>query len=185
MIFNNVNDLGGREYGKGATEVAKGADPYKSGTIDKHLHGLEYGNQEMMMLRDHIESKKASPPKHRSVLDPNDITEDDHKLSFRHEVHGIVPGYSGHKPRARDMVGSTTVGFTMAYDHRPDKRPFGQYTGKVPPSFQSVSHDAFKPRDSKLSTGPEGNPVMPGYSGFVSKKRETYGASPYSGNGTY
>jgi len=109
--------------------------------------------------------------------------------SFRHEVHGIVPGYKGHMPRARDKVGKTAVGLTDALDKGPERtkeqRPYGMFHGNEPPADRSVSHDAYSPMKSKLVVGPSGDGVMPGYSGHVSKARETYGASIYSGNGEY
>ena len=106
--------------------------------------------------------------------------------SYRHEVHGIVPGYKGHMPRARDVVGTSTVGYVGFYDHTPQKRPYGQYHGNSPPPVDSVVHKPFTPAGSKLTHGPTNNKgVLPGYSGHVSMKRETYGASIYAVNGTY
>ena len=38
-------------------------------------------------------------------------------------------------------------------------RPYGQYQGNSPPKMQSIMRDPFKPRDSKLLSGPEGKPL--------------------------
>mmetsp|Transcript_26065 Transcript_26065/g.69528 ORF Transcript_26065/g.69528 Transcript_26065/m.69528 type:complete len:184 (-) Transcript_26065:406-957(-) len=169
------------------TKAALTPAPEPESYVEKRLGPLELAGAaadaaEDAAARDRLKSYLDTKPPPR-VLDPADA--EDERPSFRHEVHGIVPGYLGHKPRARDTVGTSVVGFTGAYDHSPHKRPYGQYQGNAPPKLRSVSHEAFRPKESKLVTGPEGKPVMPGYSGFVSKKRETYGASPYSGNGTY
>jgi hypothetical protein len=96
------------------------------------------------------------------------------KPSFRHEVGGIIPGYKGHMPRAREMVGKPTHGFTGYYDSSPEKRPYGQFSGAAPKA-QSFAHSPTKPTDTKLNHGPEQKMgVLPGYSGHISKKREMY-----------
>ena len=75
---------------------------------------------EHMQIKEHLQARSEALPRHRMVLDPHD--QEPERISFRHEVHGIVPGYLGHKPRARDTVGTSVVGFTGAYDHSPEHR---------------------------------------------------------------
>jgi len=132
-------------------------------------------------LKEYIEKRAThrDMAKHR-YLDPTEPSSlISQKSSYRHQVAGIVPGYTGYKPRDAFVVGHSSSGFTGAYDQNPRVRAYGQYKGDVPPAEQSLAKDPVVPQKAKLVLGPQQTPVMPGCSTFVSKRRETYGASPF------
>lgn len=111
--------------------------------------------------------------------------------SYRQEVNGIVPGYKGHVPRARDKVGGSAVGTVPLTSRGSDER--GQSSlatrragggmtrraASAPRERQSVSRRPFAADESKLQDA-FGQGTVPGYLGHVRGVRAVYGASTHS-----
>jgi len=109
---------------------------------------------------------------------------------YKNEVNGVMAGYSGHVPRARDKVGACPLGGVPG-------RPAAQNMSKLDPKglvqsskqvqgvpepllYRSEGHD---PQTKSIFTKPK-NPVgnkgvMPGYAGHVHRARYTVGLSPF------
>lgn len=103
-------------------------------------------------------------------------------------VNGIMVGYQGHVPRARDKVGSCPLGDVPGRPAAVNKSPIDskglvQSSNSVkgtdePPLYVSEAHD---PQGKKMFVKPK-NPVgnkgtMPGYAGHIHRARYTVGFS--------
>lgn len=121
-----------------------------------------------------------------------------------HEVNGIMVGYSGHVPRARDKVGSSPVGklpngrshngFPPPETTSPEKQKgFGTQTS-MPQEVDRYVSTAHKTqfetakaiatgqsRPTKLSTWNQRDPYVPRYSGHIPGAKEQIGGSVYGG----
>lgn len=108
---------------------------------------------------------------------PGDVTEkDDH---HRNHSRGVIPGYQGHVPRARDTFGVTAVGGLAPDAHIGSHKkmgPMSGHEGKVPweegYSYEAETFGQF----SEKKRG-----VMPGYAGFRPGARDVDGPSAFGG----
>jgi len=145
----------------------------------------------VMCMADHDHGLQWPPTK------PSDATQipfmamvPEKKADYHNEVNGIMIGYQGHVPRARDKVGSCPLGSVPGRPAAPnrarnDPKGLKQTTKAVqgsdePPLYISEAHD---PQGKKVFTKPR-NPhgpigVMPGYAGHVHRARYTVGLSNY------
>lgn len=144
---------------------------------------------------------------------------------YKDEVNGVVPGYSGHMPRARDKyAGSAHGGIANPYTPPDAKGPqkgcvraedvipstFASYIqnvqgvmpgytgyrpkahdvfnvtafGGIPPTFAEGAHErkfdwARKPQEAPPSFRETVGGVIPGYKGFVPNAIEKHGTSHY------
>lgn len=85
--------------------------------------------------------------------------------NFSTRVGGIMPGYGGFRPGARDESGFATVGGINRFG--------ASYNRPEPTEAQTATLHA-KPQYVGAAKG-----VLPGYTGYVSKAKETYGISHY------
>ena len=92
---------------------------------------------------------------------------------------GVVPGYAGHVPRARDTFGSTAVGGLSPEPHTGVHKKMGAMQGhaeQVPwekdYDWETQVYNGF----SEKKTG-----VMPGYAGFCPGARDVDGVAAYGG----
>jgi len=84
---------------------------------------------------------------------------------FNDKVGGVMPGYGGFRPGARDECGFATVGGINRFG--------SSYTRPEPTEAQTaVNHG--KPGFVSNAGG-----VVPGYGGYVSKSKDTFGISHY------
>lgn len=103
----------------------------------------------------------------------------DANLDFKTAVRGIVPGYAGHVPRARDMYGQPLSGGITP--DRGWKRAPKQYIGPM----GSRAHDhgpegaASRPHAYTRSHNRVSDEIKPGYMGHVPVARDTHGTSFY------
>ena len=112
------------------------------------------------------------------------------KPNFHHEVNGIMIGYQGHVPRARDKVGACPLGGVPGRPGAPSKSPLDprglvQSSNNTvgmdePPLYISEAHDPQGRKTFKKPQNPVGGRgVMPGYAGHVHRARYTVGLSPF------
>lgn len=99
--------------------------------------------------------------------------------AHKHESRGVVPGYSGHVPRARDTFGSSAVGGLAPEAHTGIHKKMGPMTGhseQVPweknYDWETQVYNGF----AEKKTG-----VMPGYAGFRPGARDVDGIAAYGG----
>ena len=99
--------------------------------------------------------------------------------AYRNESRGVVPGYSGHVPKARDTFGSSAVGGLAPEAHVGVHKKLGPQLGhaeKVPwekdYDWESQVYNGF----AEKKTG-----VMPGYAGFRPGARDVDGVSAFGG----
>jgi hypothetical protein len=103
----------------------------------------------------------------------------DATLDFRTAVRGIVPGYAGHVPRARDMYGEPSSGGITP--ERGWKRAPKYFLGPM----GSRAHDsgpegaASRPHAHTRYHNRVSEEVKPGYAGHVPAARDTHGTSHY------
>lgn len=132
-----------------------------------------------------------SPPKVQKYTtragdgpDPNDPP------SYRHDVRGIMVGYSGHVPRTRSKVGGTAFGGVV----QPPGSPLQEEThqGNFPPrpcdrpplpgEICLMSKDVEARHVNQLHDyRGRVQGIMPGYSGFKPGANSTYGGSVFGG----
>lgn len=110
----------------------------------------------------------------------------DASLDFKTAVRGIVPGYAGHVPRARDMYGMpSSGGITPERGWKRDERtnqmlertnrgPMGDRDYAVGPEGAASRPHAYSRRHNRVS-----NEVKPGFAGHVPVARDTFGTSHY------
>jgi len=164
-----------------------------------------------MTMADHDKGTVWPPPKGNEralpfmamvnkTKDGNNVGAKDH----RGEVNGIMIGYQGHVPRARDKIGSCPLGQVPAF-RNPNAPSLSSGPGyvqtsksikgeKEPPLYVSEAHDpqlknTFKP-GQRIHASMDPNDdykggVPPGYAGHVHAARFTVGQSVYSTADTY
>ena len=110
----------------------------------------------------------------------------DASLTFKSAVKGIVPGYSGHVPRARDMYGTaTTGGITPERGWKRNERtgqmlettnrgPMGDRAVADGPEGAASRPHAFTRVHNRVS-----DEIKPGYAGHIPAARDTFGTSPF------
>jgi len=113
-------------------------------------------------------------------------TYEDTPESFRRKRNGILPGYAGHLPNARDKIGASPIGGVPVWTE--EGVTLGQpvrYTTKQEPPREQVS---FMSKDlekrhviQRKDYTERVNGIVPGYAGFVPGANHTYGASPFGG----
>ena len=103
----------------------------------------------------------------------------DANLDFKTAARGIVPGYAGHVPRARDMYGQPSSGGITP--ERGWKRAPRQYLG--PMGSRALDHGpegaATRPHAYSRSHNRVSDEIKPGYMGHVPIARDTFGTSYY------
>ena len=99
--------------------------------------------------------------------------------AYRNVSKGVVPGYSGHVPRARDTFGSSAVGGLAPTPHVGAHKALGAMKGHAEPvpwekdyDWETQVYNSF----SEKKTG-----VMPGYAGFRPGARDVDGVAAYGG----
>lgn len=99
--------------------------------------------------------------------------------AYRAQANGVVPGYSGHVPRARDTFGSSAVGGLAPEAHAGQHKKMGPMKGHAEPvpwekdyDWETQVYNTF----SEKKTG-----VMPGYAGFRPGARDVDGVAAYGG----
>ena len=104
---------------------------------------------------------------------------------FRHEVSGILPGYAGHIPRAKDLPGESAHGAVQTHPEYPIGMPgearditqrsvgFRQGHPDVVPDPKK-NHWAEMPAYKQFTGG-----LVPGYTGFKPHAKDSAGASDY------
>lgn len=112
------------------------------------------------------------------------------KPNYQGEVNGIMIGYQGHVPRARDKVGSCPLGGVPGRPGAQSKSPIDpkglvQSSNSVngarePTLYVSEAHDPQTKASFVKPKNPVGNRgVMPGYAGHVHRARYTVGQSTF------
>lgn len=116
----------------------------------------------------------------------------DASLDFKTAVRGIVPGYAGHVPRARDMYGTPAVGgITPERGWKRNERtgqmleqtnlgPMGDRAYAAGPEGAASRPHAYSRRHNRVS-----DEVKPGFSGHVPNARDTFGTSHYRDSFTH
>ncbi|KAL1495928.1 hypothetical protein AB1Y20_014570 [Prymnesium parvum] len=101
---------------------------------------------------------------------------------YRKEVNGIIPGYTGHVPAARDEYGYSTYGNLPAEPkaQSPVGNPNlgGGIIGGVVRG-QGVTADVTTGAPEYRKVNPRG--ILPGYKGFVPGARDKYGGTTFGG----
>ena len=110
----------------------------------------------------------------------------DATLDFKTAVRGIVPGYAGHVPRARDMYGTPASGGitpergwkrterTGQMLQRTNLGPMGDRAFAGGPTGAASRPHAYSRRHNLVS-----DEIKPGFAGHVPLARDTYGTSHY------
>ena len=110
----------------------------------------------------------------------------DATLDFKTAVRGIVPGYAGHVPRARDMYGTpASGGITPERGWKRNERtgqmlqrtnlgPMGDRAFAGGPTGAASRPHAYSRRHNLVS-----DEIKPGFAGHVPLARDTYGTSHY------
>jgi hypothetical protein len=103
----------------------------------------------------------------------------DATLDFKTAVRGIVPGYSGHVPRARDMYGEPSSGGVTP--ERGWKRAPKDYLGPMGSRANDHGPEGAASRPHAYTRGHNtvSDEIKPGYSGHVPVAREAHGTSFY------
>ena len=109
--------------------------------------------------------------------------------SFRNAVGGILPGYSGHRPGARDKYGGSAVGNVLPFggpmrqgNLLQSPPSAGAQTSRTARYFSPESHkwgdkDSLE-RDYRLYKE-EVNGIVPGYAGHIPSARDEVGQTAY------
>jgi hypothetical protein len=100
---------------------------------------------------------------------------------YKSQVNGIIPGYSGHVPRARDKYAGSALGGIV-----PEGAAGRGAPGRGPQAGHVRPEDVLPPRFVDYVSNARG--VMPGYCGFRPesghvKNVSAYGAIPFGGVG--
>ena len=106
--------------------------------------------------------------------------------AHKYSSGGVVPGYAGHVPKARDTFGSTAVGGLSPDIHVGTHKHMGPMAGHESQAYGS------KQGQGPLGAGPLSDPkyaafsekktgVMPGYAGFRPGARDHYGDAAFGG----
>lgn len=116
----------------------------------------------------------------------------DASLDFKTAVRGIVPGYAGHVPRARDLYGTpSSGGITPERGWKRNERtgqmlqetnlgPMGERAWAAGPEGAASRPHAYSRRHNRVS-----DEVKPGYAGHVPVARDTFGTSFYRDSFTH
>jgi len=108
---------------------------------------------------------------------PGDVTEeDDH---HRNHSRGVIPGYQGHVPRARDTFGVTAVGGLAPESNTGKHKKLGAMSGHAEPVPWEKNYDWETQVYNKFSEKKTG--VMPGYAGFRPGARDVDGFAAFGG----
>jgi len=101
------------------------------------------------------------------------------KTPYRAEVNGVVPGYTGHQPRAKDLTGESAFGAlnNREFDGPPEKHEQG---GR---RWDDIPVGSLGPlvAKEKYTFREDVNGVIPGYQGHRSNARTHIGKSAYGG----
>ena len=143
-----------------------------------------------MTMADHDHGVVWPPTSHKAASNVPFMAMVKEKPDQKGSVNGIMVGYQGHVPRARDKVGACPLGDVPGRPAAPNvsvSDPKGLVqTSKAPSGapepllYRSEAHD---PQTKSIFTKPK-NPVgnkgvMPGYAGHVHRARYTVGLSPF------
>eukprot|EP00966_Prymnesium_polylepis_P322898 7379128-Prymnesium_polylepis.1 len=113
--------------------------------------------------------------------------------SFRNQVGGIIPGYSGHRPGARDKYGGAAVGNVQPFGGPPRQ---GSPARQPPPRVQARPGSSsaplryFSPESTKWGNNDshprevrqykeEVRGIVPGYAGHIPTARDEVGQTAY------
>lgn len=99
--------------------------------------------------------------------------------AYRNEAKGVVPGYAGHVPKARDTFGSSAVGGLAPEPHVGAHKKLGAMTGHAQPVPWEKNYDWETQVYNSFSEKKTG--VMPGYAGFRPGARDVDGIAAYGG----
>ena len=157
-------------------EACHGGGVHGSGvwTTEHELNNWHLGNSIKYAGSFHPEYHATAVPMSHIHCGLHDAT-----LDFKTAVRGIVPGYSGHVPRARDMYGEPSSGGVTP--ERGWKRVPNRYLGPM----GSRAHDhgpegaASRPHAYTRSHNRVSEEIKPGYAGHVPVARDTHGTSFY------
>jgi len=156
----------------------------------------------VMTMADHDHGVVWPPLKGQERSLPFMAMVKDKKPDFHKEVNGIMIGYQGHVPRARDKVGSCPLGNVPGRPGAPSLSGgpgYAQSSNSVSrkpeaPLYASEARDpqlkgTFKP-GQRIHAGADPSDtykggVPPGYAGHVHQARYTVGQSIYSTADTY
>ena len=109
------------------------------------------------------------------------------RYTFRERVGGVVPGYQGHRPGARDVHHTMSFGGVPTFNPRVVQRPPGQgaHLDNNPSTTWQEIGRGWKPEDpgDSRSDGFRNTVggVLVGYTGFVPNARTHYGSSHVGG----
>ena len=100
---------------------------------------------------------------------------DSHKFSSK----GVVPGYQGHVPKARDTFGSSAMGGLAPEPHIGSHKKMGAMAGHAEPVPWEKDYDW----ETQVYNGFSGtkNGVIPGYAGFRPGARDVDGVAAFGG----
>jgi len=106
--------------------------------------------------------------------------------TYTKESRGVVPGYQGHVPRARDTFGSTAVGGLSPDMHIGAHKKMGVMSGHEQQAYGSKRVEgplgAGELNSAEYTSFSEKKiGVMPGYAGFRPGSRDHYGDSAFGG----
>jgi len=97
--------------------------------------------------------------------------------AHRNESRGVVPGYAGHVPKARDTFGSSAVGGLAPEAHIGTHKKMGPMTGHAEPVPWEANYDWETQVYNQFSEKKTG--VMPGYAGFRPGARDVDGVAAF------
>jgi len=100
---------------------------------------------------------------------PNDVTES--PPSFRENVGGVLPGYTGHVPMSTEKHGVSHYGGLDPSQNRVPLAQTGHEGYKISAPGQPFGQAGEKDVDLKM---------VPGYQGFIPKARDAFGTSVYT-----
>ena len=157
------------------------------------VHGSGVWTDERTLNDWHLQNsiKYAGPHHPEYAMTPQPVSRvhcglHDAELDFRTAVRGIVPGYAGRVPRARDMYGQpASGGITPERGWKRNERtgqmleqtnvgPMGDRAYADGPEGASTRPHAFTRVHNRVS-----DEIKPGYAGHVPVARDTFGTSHY------
>jgi hypothetical protein len=94
------------------------------------------------------------------------------------QSRGVIPGYQGHVPRARDTFGVTAIGGLAPDIHVGAHKPMGPMSGHDP-TERVLGREDVDPTYPEYKDKKGG--VMPGYAGFRPGARELHGTAAFGG----